>query len=170
MSNPELTWGSHLPALLAAVAETTGPVLELGIGYFSTPHLHALCTAQRRWLVSVEDNPEWYQLFARYESNLHSLRLVDYRNALVEMSAKRWSVVFVDHSPGGKNRGNAFSAFINCSELVLVHDYHLENEDAIKPLLIGVAHCVITAFQPPTLVASKSRDIPDSIINLNGSL
>ena len=38
-------WQSHLPALLACIAVTHGPVLELGVGHFSTPHLHALCGA-----------------------------------------------------------------------------------------------------------------------------
>lgn len=162
-----MAWGSHLPALLAAIGETGGAVLELGIGHFSTPHLHALCGAMHRKLVSVEDNPEWYQSFVKYQSDGHKVIWTSsYPVVLLELAKSRWSVVFIDHSPGGASRANAFSALISCSEFVVVHDYHLENEDAIKPLLEGVSHYVTKTYDPPTLVASKVRDIPGSIYRL----
>jgi len=40
--------GTHLPALLACVSRTAGGVIELGVGHFSTPILHAVCEAAGR--------------------------------------------------------------------------------------------------------------------------
>jgi hypothetical protein len=40
-----LKWGSHLPSLAACLASSRGPVIELGVGHFSTPFLHAYCAS-----------------------------------------------------------------------------------------------------------------------------
>ena len=36
-------WGSHLPVLIHLMNHTTGDVLELGTGLYSTPYLHHAC-------------------------------------------------------------------------------------------------------------------------------
>lgn len=160
-------WSSHLPALLAAVVSSEGPVLELGIGHFSTPELHAICGALKRELVSVEDNSEWATPFAKKYSTLwHLFHHLDYKRAHFKLTEQKWGVVFVDHSPGGANRANAFAAFQEISEFVVVHDYHLENSDAIAPLLKGMNYHVTTTYQPPTLIASRRNEIPESLFRL----
>lgn len=160
-----MAWGSHMPALLAAIGSTTGDVLEIGVGHFSTPQLHYLCGAMGRRLVSIEQNKEWYEPFAtKYSSENHTFYQGEYPNILpsmVKLPWWNWSVVFIDHSPGGKSRSDVFSLFIDISEYVVVHDYHLENEDAIKPLLDSkTIHKTIAVYEPPTLIASRKRPIP----------
>lgn len=154
-------WGSHLPSLLACLADTVGPVLEIGIGHFSTPALHAFCVSAQRKLVSVETNLDWMKEFrgdmAHQYHEFHSWNPVP---------VKGWSVVFIDDSPGGDHRANEFRDYLDKSVFVVVHDYHRENEEAIKPLLDGVRYHVTTTYQPPTLVASKVREIPKSILCL----
>jgi len=48
LDNPN--WGTHQVPLITVVVNTKGPILELGCGDFSTPILHALCTAEKRLL------------------------------------------------------------------------------------------------------------------------
>lgn len=155
-------WGSHLPALLLAVGSSNGPVLELGVGHFSTPHLHAICGARRRSLVSVDDSPEWAAKFKGYNSPNHAVVCRNYAEFLNETKSETWSVAFIDHSPGGANRANAFADLIQHSSYVVVHDYHLENSDHIAPLLVGLKTArVFNKYNPPTLVASRDYELPE---------
>jgi hypothetical protein len=39
-------WGSHVELLAAAAVSTTGDILELGTGFFSTPLLHQIVMDQ----------------------------------------------------------------------------------------------------------------------------
>lgn len=151
---------SHLPALLACVASTSKGVIEIGVGYFSTPHLHAICGVTDKFLMSVEPDDEWRSYFeSRYESRNHW-----FKNRLP--SYGDWSVAFIDHSPGGPNRADAFKEFIELAEFVVVHDYHCDNEEAIGPMLSGLTFHVCKSIFPPTLVASKNREIPCVLLGM----
>ena len=147
---------SHLPALLACVAESQGPVLEIGVGYFSTPHLHALCDVLNRLCYSVETDKEWYDGFSvKYQGRNHA-----FVRELGSLPIWSWGVTFIDHSPGGENRASALRQFIDRSQFVIVHDYEKDNLEAIAPLLTGCHYHVCTHCLPPTLVASKTRYVP----------
>lgn len=151
---------SHLPALLACIVSTSGTVLELGVGHFSTPQLHALCGALGRRVISVESDSEWREHFrSRYEGITHWFK----RD--ISMPG-RWSVAFIDHSPGGENRAKAFKELIEFSDYVVVHDYHDENEEAIGPLLSGLKWHVCKSIFPPTLAASRTKDIPGVLLGM----
>lgn len=161
-------WQSHLPALLACCAVTTGPVLELGVGHFSTPHLHALCGAMGRELVSMEDNREWLELFEKqYLSDGHGFLSGFLLNDVIARQI-RWSVAFIDHSPGGANRAAVFKALIDVSEFVVVHDAQkdAENFQAIEPMLAGVNWHLCVGYWPHTLIASKTRAIPEVLLSM----
>ena len=89
-------WASHLPALLACVTHTTGQVLELGMGSYSTPILHAVCRSRR--LVSIEGGMEWMNRFADFASPSHQLVCAA---ELGSFATEPWDVVLVDSAPGG---------------------------------------------------------------------
>lgn len=93
-------WDSHLPMLLVAFERTTGPVLEFGAGHCSTPLLHALCHAQKRPLLTLESNPEWWAKFEPLATEDHEIRLLEdwigWEGAYAE---REWGLVFIDHSP-----------------------------------------------------------------------
>lgn len=155
-------WGSHIPALLACLADTVGPVLEIGMGHFSTPALHAYCVQANRKLVSVEKDPKWLETFRHLEHTNHG-----FVNSIDKvLTWTTWSVVFIDDSPGGENRLNHFQRFIGKAHYVVVHDYHLDNEQAIAPVIDGLNSHITKSYQPPTLIASQHRTIPQSIICL----
>ena len=71
-------YGTHLAPLIRAMERTTGPVLELGVGFFSTPYLHYACQSTGRHLTSYETSKTWAGCFTRYgyESDTHSIRVV----------------------------------------------------------------------------------------------
>ncbi len=154
-----LVWGSHLAPLIGALAasDRKSPVLELGVGHFSTPMLHAFCMGAGRRLVSVEANAEWHDYFSdRYKHIGHEFINQDYSIAVPLLGMERWGVAFIDNSPGGKRRADDFATMAKCSQYVVVHDYHLENEDAIKPLLGTLKWKKFERYQPPTLVVCNS--------------
>lgn len=156
-----LAWGSHLAPLLACICQSDGPVLELGIGHFSTPILHAVCTNMGRKLVSVEDNEEWVRAFQKYDFGCHHILHRDYDH--MDFDDEIWGVTFIDNSPGGERRKKDFERFIQSSDYVVVHDYELENRDAIGPIIDAsnkILACVYHAYNPPTLIASMKRGLP----------
>lgn len=156
----EAQWCSFMPALMRAMVSSSGPVLEIGIGHFSTPVLHEVCLAQNRMLISVEDNLEWHENFAaKYVCSNHMLYFADYDQILptfAEMRSK-FGVVFIDESPGGSRRRKSFELFMPVSQYVVVHDYHRENSEAIQPLLTpDIQWKVYSDYDPPTLLAWKA--------------
>lgn len=160
---------SHLPALLACIAATDGAVLELGVGHFSTPQLHALLYSRFRTLVSAEDNEEWFKQFQKYhDPERHKVILVDYKEALPEFARGRWGVAFIDHSPGGENRASAFKALIEVSDYVVMHDAQkdAENFQAVEHMLTGLNWHLCTDIFPHTLVASVTRQIPEAVTQM----
>lgn len=165
-------WGSHLPALLACIVVTEDPVLELGVGHFSTPHLHALCLAQKRSLVSIEQNQEWYEQFRDYTTMQigysHIVINGSYRDGISNSPTRRWGVAFIDNSPGGKARGDLFEALIGISDFVVMHDAQKEAENfqAVEPMLAGLNWYLCTKYFPHTLIASKTRKVPEVLIGM----
>lgn len=93
-------YATHLCALVGAVARTTGPVLELGAGEYSTPILHELCEASGRVLWSVDHEADWLGVFrARFETDTHKfVHVADTRGTWIDWRIA-WDVVLVDHRP-----------------------------------------------------------------------
>lgn len=162
-----VTWGSYLPSVLACFASTVGPVLELGIGHISTPALHALCLSSDRMLVSVEQDEAWFKMFrSRYERPGHQFIKGEYDDVVPELAKQTWSVALIDNSPGGERTKKDFISLIKCSGFVVVHDYERENVESIEPLLGNLSRYVCNYYKPPTLVASLTRMIPATLIEI----
>jgi len=122
--------GSHLPILMKIMTITTGPVLELGMGLFSTPYLHWACYDSRRKLVSCESKEGFNNLFVfndprevdnRYEEYHQIIYVPDNKWDEVDLLSEHWSVVLVDHAPG-KRRKEEVKRLANKADYILVHD------------------------------------------------
>ena len=113
-------YGTHLPLLIKLVERTAGPVLELGMGENSTPVLHKLCTEQKRYLLSLDNDADYVDKFAqKYTSNIHQIQWVDdWDKAEIE---KPWSVVLVDHRPARRRYRDA-SRVAEHAQFVVCHD------------------------------------------------
>lgn len=155
----DVSWGSHLPALLACVAATEGPVLELGVGHYSTTLLHAVCCPRRR-LVSVEDGAEFLRMFKEFNRDGHELILSPEYECLGDLAQQSWSVVLVDHSPGTR-RARDTMLFRDSAEYIVLHDYNDEGlRSDLRPSLSQFPFTRVTGrYTPPTLVLSQ-KEIP----------
>lgn len=159
-------WSSFMPALMACLEATTGDVLEIGVGHYSTPALHDYCAARKRLLVSCEEDEDWGREFAnKYIAIDHLFNLGQY-DAMIPMLAGMgpWSVVFLDHSPGPR-RAADMMLLLDVAEYVVVHDYHLAIEEAFRPLVAGLYAHVVQS-KPPTAVFSRGRLIPEAVRTL----
>lgn len=103
--------GSHLPILSKLIHMTEGPILELGMGLFSTPYLHWVCYDSQRKLVSYENKKDFFELFdfgdKREKNNkydYHKIKFVEDNDwDKVDLSG-HWSIVLVDHNPGPRRK------------------------------------------------------------------
>jgi len=117
-------WSTHQSLLIWAVANTTGPVLELGTGGYSTPILHLLCGNKRK-LVSVDNNDEYLTNFGCFISENHDIiRVSDWPQ--LDLLHKKWDVVFVDHAPAEDREPVLQILSVNdMCKYIVVHDTEL---------------------------------------------
>ena len=110
--------GSHLPVLMKLFPMTTGPILELGCGVYSTIYLHWACYPTKRRLVTYEDNPRFYKFanqFARDFHEIHCIKDWDLINV-----AEPWGIAFVDHGQEGHRYIEI--SHLTHAEYVVAHD------------------------------------------------
>ena len=111
-------WSSHLPILIKLLSITDGDVLEMGIGFYSTPFLHWACFEKRK-LVSYENNPKYMGYFKSFISDQHNIVFVeDWDNADIE---RPWDIVFIDHAPSLR-RKEEVRRLANWAKYIVVHD------------------------------------------------
>jgi hypothetical protein len=120
-------YGTHLPCLIKALEKTTGDVLELGMGVFSTPFLHYKCILSNRHLVSYENFDNWMQFFIHYhyECPNHEIHFVkEYADAKIE---KPWDVVLIDQTPDS-SRTEEIRRLANYAKYIVIHDSNGNND------------------------------------------
>lgn len=135
------SYGTHAPVLAAALAKTTGPVMELGMGWGSTPLLHAVCAMQGKHLYSMDGDINWVREMMRavgepelrpglnslvtgYFPPEHQFRHVEPgRWCEWVTAAARWSwgVVFIDCAPGEIRKDLAL-ALKSSAKFIILHD------------------------------------------------
>ena len=152
--------GSHLPVLMKAVAETTGPILELGCGLCSTNFLHWACYASKRKLVTYENNPRYYELLKTYEKDFHEVYCIsDWDD--IDISGP-WSVALVDHMPEFR-RGMELER-LHHAEYVVAHDAQPRQRRTFgyrrRWRKFKYAFTYSDAY-PPTMVLSNTHDVTD---------
>jgi hypothetical protein len=117
-----LNYATHLPALMRALERSgNGPVLELGMGLFSTPYLHYACKLAGRRLVSLDGSEEWAQFFVDqgYRETQHSIRVIS--NWDIAQIEKPWAVALVDHSPGSRRHVD-IARLAHHAQYIVAHD------------------------------------------------
>mgnify|MGYP001570441017 CR=1 FL=1 len=120
-------YATHLAPLIACMNKTSGDVLELGIGLFSTPYLHYACTIAKRKLLSLENDKGWLRTFKSsnfmhflYDNEYHRLEQVDVyeKSPLID---KEWDVVLVDQTPD-LSRKETVKILANKAKYIIIHD------------------------------------------------
>ena len=161
---------THKPFLLHYAKKTSGPILELGMGFGSTIMLHDLCCVTHRKLISMDHDPEWVGKFMNLKSNFHEISCVDDWDKAYDQINGKFSIIFVDNAPF-EARSNAIRRFKNNAEFIILHDcdYFPKNN-----LLAYSEFPYFNVYEPakpwpcetgpPTLVASMSRqDVIDLV-------
>lgn len=116
------SYGANLIPLLMSALITTGDLLELGVGMFSTPLLHKVAFDFNRKLVSVDTDYEWLQRFILYnKTQSHKIYWLQNEDAALPVPAeKKWGIVLVDQLY--RLRARNVIKYANFSEIVVVHD------------------------------------------------
>ncbi|RNA30593.1 family methyltransferase [Brachionus plicatilis] len=119
-------YGSNSIPLVVASLMTSGDLLELGMGKFSTPLLHKLAADTNKQVVSIDTDINWVNNFALYNKTKNhkvycwpSFDQVEKKLGIEEN--KLWGIVLVDHINATQRAFDA-KKYANRAEIVLIHD------------------------------------------------
>lgn len=124
-----IKYASHLPVLAKIVGKTKGPILELGIGIYSTPYLHWICFPKKRKLTSYENVEGWIRYFKDCRNDFHDIKLIDDWNKL-EID-QFYDIALIDYEPGNQ-RHIAAKKLANNVKYIILHDSEPENDSTYK--------------------------------------
>lgn len=110
--NADPAVGSYMPALRWVLERTTGAILELGGGYFSSPLVHEEFHSGRA-AITYEYDAEWaHELGLRFDQPI-----TQHFDQLAEMD---WDIVLIDCE--GWNRLPFFVALKPRADTFIIHD------------------------------------------------
>lgn len=110
----------YYPLLYKALQETKGDVLEMGMGFGSTPLLNEYCKKKARKLYSFDFNLGWKEKFDHLLSDSHQSFLVKDWDCVFNNHADA-SLIFIDQSPGERRKID-LELFRNTKGIVVIHD------------------------------------------------
>lgn len=118
-------YATHVPVLIACLQNTTGPILELGAGLYSTPIVHAF-SVLGRYGRTVEINAEWA---ARIRALFEGIPFVSTKHDILtvrdpeetNLKEHQWSVALVDHETHHRARDLRTLKELG-AEIIIVHD------------------------------------------------
>jgi hypothetical protein len=157
--NREGRFSSHLSLLIRALTLSDGPVLELGMGMFSTPVLHWMCFPRRRLLSFESDRRYFEKLRGFADPWFHEIYLAEDWDAIpIEQP---WDVVLVDHNAG---RRRVELPRVRAAKFVVIHDTDAGRPERVYQMSAVIAQYYRYAYQlcvpgaPSTTVASNTVD------------
>ena len=126
------SYGTLLGPLIACMNKTSGDVLELGMGFFSTPYLHYQCLLSKRHLTSYDNEKGWVDQYSTsdwlhylYLNEYHDIRWAEDWNTIdIE---KPWDVVLVDQTPD-LARKETVKRLANLAKYIIIHDSNDRHE------------------------------------------
>lgn len=155
--------GSHLPVLMKLVSITSGPIIEMGCGMYSTPYLHWACYATKRPLTTCESKPDWMDFINQFANDFHKvINVPDW--SLLDLSGQ-WSIGFVDHDPD-ETRINQISRMPHV-EYVVAHDAdnRTERKYHYRKAMRFFKYCyTYSGARPNTAIWSNVHDLCNMVI------
>lgn len=121
---PPTAFGTHLAALIKVINLSEGPILECGMGMFSTPFLHFACLEKKRKLVSYDNEQEYFEWYKTFENDYHRVSFVsDWDKIDV---GEHWGVVLIDHEPKIR-RKEEIKRLAHSADYIVVHDTQMRS-------------------------------------------
>jgi hypothetical protein len=115
-------YGSHALPLIVSALTTTGDILELGIGKYSTPALNKIAKLQKKFLLSTESDQKWMENFVNLNDSVNHLILSSNSDCANGINInKRWGLVFVDHLQANTRHLDIIK-YAEKAEIVIAHD------------------------------------------------
>jgi len=144
-------YGTHQRLLTRYLMRTTGPILELGCGNYSTPIIHEIAEAQARRVDTFDNNADWISKFVQLTSSLHGFHCVESWDEFCPQH--HYGLALIDHAPAAR-RILEIRRLLDWVGIFVIHDtedqhygYH-----RVFPLLDVLETDV--SMTPWTLVAS----------------
>lgn len=136
-------WNSYLPLLWEALENTTGDVVELGMGDGSTVKLHDYSRDTSRYnqrnLYSYESNLDWYRKFEYLSGKNFAIHEVTYVGnnwePMIERHREPIGVLFSDEAPGEMRKYN-IAMFAQTAQVIIAHDAEPSNDGGYKYSLL----------------------------------
>ena len=142
---------------------TAGPVLEMGMGFCSSPFLHWACYPTKRRLVSYENNSAFHDFARSWQADFHEVHCIKSDGWDDVNLGEQWAVAFVDHSPNGRRHLDVKRLLH--ADYVVIHD--AENSSDGHYHLAGVRHLFKYRYKytpstmPYTALWSNKFDVRD---------
>jgi len=114
-------WSTHIPMIGSIFVKSTGPILEMGCGYYSTYMLHEMCKHGKRKLVSLEEKLDWVKKFMFLNNEFHLVQHVKDWSSFSLIDEFKWGMVLVDHAPGERRKFD-IERLKDKADYLIVHD------------------------------------------------
>lgn len=178
-------YSTHQALVVAAVARTTGMVLEMGGGWYSTPLINSIAIVQQRAAITVETAEFVYNILKPFNGPHHSVQLMPgfsfneaggfcrgggdsdhYNRVQAEFLEAlctrhrispegRISVAFIDQKPGFL-RSPAIAFFADRADYVITHDSEHVEHYRLEPILSSFRYRFdFTLHRPNSVILSN---------------
>lgn len=156
--------GSHQRCLVAAAMRTQGLMVELGVGWYSTPILHEIATAQQRRLITFDNNNDWLSQFRGLSNEWHQLHLLGWWGDMP--LEERYGMVFVDQGQPIE-REYSIRRMIDRTDVFVMHDTEEGFAYGYERTLPMFKYVYTDKSQIAwTSIASNTVDVTDWVIDL----
>lgn len=108
-----------MPMLIRSLELSSGDVVEVGGGLFSTPILHWYCKLHKRKLITYENEPTFFEFAKKFQSPGHRVRLIKNWDDM-DFKTHR-GLVFIDHHPNERRTVDIIN-FKNSADYIVIHD------------------------------------------------
>lgn len=162
LANKNIKQATHIPLLVRTFELSTGDVLELGTGYFSTTILRWLCEMSGRVLYSVESSNFWYEKAKRKPTSFHKVIKTNKHFDDIDIN-KKWGMVLIDHFPD-ERRWIEIKKLAYLAEYIVIHDSNLskiKNYGYEKIWDLFKYRYDYTKLNPNTTVVSNFHDLKE---------
>jgi len=119
-------YSTHQRMLVKYLMRTSGPIVEIGCGDYSTPIIHEIASAQGRTVLTLDSNVDWLNRFASYKTDWHSFLHVESWDDW--QPSGRYGLAFIDHTPGPR-RPVEFMKLQGVADVLILHDTEANGYD-----------------------------------------